>query len=64
MRDEVLDSQWERLLYFITMEYSKMIRDELYYQNRIELMKSRRKDNASIIRKCERRIKQLNNKNK
>ena len=64
MRDEVLDSQWERLLYFIIMEYSKMIRDELYYQNRIELMKSRRKDNANIIRKCERRIKQLNIKNK
>ena len=39
-----------------------MIRDELHYRNRIELMKGRGRENANIIRKCERKIKQLKNK--
>ena len=36
-----------------------MARSELHYENRIDLMKGRGKDNTNIIRKCQRKIKQL-----
>lgn len=39
-----------------------MVRDELHYRNRIDLMKGRGRENGKIIRKCERKIKQLKNK--
>ena len=38
-----------------------MTRDELHYRNRIELMKGRNRENANIIRKCERKLRKLKN---
>ena len=34
-----------------------MIRNKLYYQNRINLLSSRNKENAKIIRKLERQLR-------
>ncbi len=34
-----------------------MVRDVLHLQNRIELMKGRGRENANIIKKCERQLK-------
>lgn len=34
-----------------------MIRDILHLKNRIELMKGRGRENANIIKKCERQIR-------
>lgn len=39
-----------------------MIRDIRYYQNRIDLMKGRNRENANIIKKCERKIRNLQSK--
>ena len=36
-----------------------MTRNILHYQNRIDLMKGRGRENGRVIRKCERKIKQL-----
>lgn len=36
------------------------MRDKLYYENRIKLLKSRSKDNGRIIRKLERVLRKLN----
>ena len=41
-----------------------MTRDILHYQNRIDLMKGRSRENGNICRKCERKIKQLTKDNK
>ena len=36
-----------------------MIRNILHFQNRIELMKGRGRENANIIKKCERQLRKL-----
>lgn len=36
------------------------MRNKLYYENRIKLLKSRNKDNGRIIRKLERILRNLN----
>lgn len=36
------------------------MRDKLYYENRIKLLKSRNKDNGRIVRKLERILRNLN----
>lgn len=38
----------------------KMVRNQLYYQNKINLLTSRGKDNGNIIKKLKRKIKLLN----
>ena len=38
-----------------------MIRDLLYYTNRLNLLKSRQTDNSRVIAKIKRKIKQLEN---
>ena len=37
-----------------------MARNQLYYQNRINLLTSRGKDNGNVIKKLKRKIKLLN----
>ena len=37
------------------------MRNILYYENRIKLLKSRQKDNAKIINKLERKLRNLKN---
>ena len=41
-----------------------MIRDVRYYENRIELMKGRVRENNNIIKKFERKIRQLKREGK
>ena len=41
-----------------------MIRDQRHFENRIELMKGRGKENANIIKKCERQIRKLQREGK
>ena len=42
-----------------------MIRDIRYYENRIELMEGRAgRDNGNIIKKCKRKICQIEKRNK
>ena len=36
-----------------------MNRDILYYQNRIELMQGRGRENGNIVKKCKRKIAKL-----
>ena len=36
-----------------------MIRDKLYYQNRINLLSNRNKENIRIVKKLERQLRQL-----
>lgn len=38
-----------------------MIRTALYYENRINTLKSRGSDNGKIIKKLERKLRKLNN---
>ena len=38
-----------------------MIRNKLYYQNRINLLLSRNKENAKIIKKLERQLRNCKN---
>ena len=37
-----------------------MVRNKLYYQNRINLLLSRNKENGNIVKKLQRKIRQLN----
>lgn len=37
------------------------MRNILYYENRIKLLRSRQKDNAKIINKLERKLRKLKN---
>ena len=41
-----------------------MIRNVQYFQNRIDLMKGRNRENANIINKCERQIRKLQKEGK
>lgn len=41
-----------------------MIRDINHFTNRIELMKGRNKENANVIKKCERQIRKLQREGK
>lgn len=42
-----------------------MIRDIRYYENRIELMEGRAgRENGNIIKKCKRKIRQIEKQNK
>jgi hypothetical protein len=45
------------------IEVIYMNRNELHYQNRIDLMKGRNRENKNIINKCERKIRNLGKKN-
>ena len=39
-----------------------MTRDKLYFESRINLLKTRSRDNGNIIKKCERQIRKLEKK--
>lgn len=39
------------------------MRDILYYENRIKLLKSRQKDNMKIVNKLKRKLRKLKNLN-
>ena len=41
-----------------------MIRDIRYFENRIDLMKGRNRENANIIKKCQRQIRKLKREGK
>ena len=40
-----------------------VVRDKLYYQNRINLLVNRDKDNGNIIKKLQRRLRKLAKQN-
>ena len=41
-----------------------MVRNILHFQNRIDLMKGRCRENANIIKKCERQLRKLEKNSK
>jgi hypothetical protein len=41
-----------------------MVRNIRYFQNRIDLMKGRNRENANIIKKCQRQIRKLQREGK
>ena len=41
-----------------------MIRDVQYFENRINIMKNNGKENANIIKKCERQIRKIQRQGK